>query len=197
MEPHDTARRQDRHGLAPTLLLSMPQMHDPNFEQSVVLLCDHTDEGAFGLVLNRPTTTAAAEVVALDPPLEVHQGPLLWTGGPVEQERGWILLGTVPETSTSVDADEATEVAPGLFLSTSVDVLRRVIQAPPLRTRVLTGYAGWGPGQLDEELSASAWLTVDIDPTLIFDTPADEMWDRALRSLGVAPGNLQPGTGVH
>lgn len=197
MEPHDIARRQDRHGLAPTLLLSMPQMHDPNFEQSVVLLCDHTDQGAFGLVLNRPTTTAAAEVVALDPPLEVRQGPLLWTGGPVEPERGWILLGTVPETSASVEADEATEVAPGLFLSTSVDVLRRVIQAPPLRTRVLTGYAGWGPGQLDEELSASAWLTVDIDPALIFDTPADEMWDRALRSLGVAPGNLQPGTGVH
>jgi putative transcriptional regulator len=135
--------------------------------------------------------------VALDPPLEVHQGPLLWTGGPVEPERGWILFGTVPESFESVEADEATEVAPGLFLSTSVDVLRRVIQAPPRRTRVLTGYAGWGPGQLDEELSASAWLTVDIDPTLIFDTPADEMWDRALRSLGVAPGNLQPGTGVH
>lgn len=194
MEPHDDGHRQDRSGLAPTLLLSMPQMHDPNFEQSVVLLCDHTDEGAFGLVLNRPTTTAAAEVVALDPPPEIRQGPLLWTGGPVEPERGWILLGGTPDES---DPEDATEVAPGLFLSTSIDLLRRVIEAPPHRTRVLTGYAGWGPGQLDEELSASAWLTVDVDPELIFDTPADEMWDRAIRRLGVAPGNLQAGAGVH
>src|SRR5690606_23675564 len=124
---------------------------------------------------------AAAEVVALDPPLDVHQGPLLWTGGPVEPERGWILLGMVPDASDGVGPEDATEVAPGLFLATSVDVLRRVIQAPPRRTRVLTGYAGWGPGQLDDELSSSAWLTVDIDAALIFDTPADEMWDRAVR----------------
>jgi len=197
MEPHENSRPPDSRGVAPTLLLSMPQMQDPNFEQSVVLLCEHTVDGAFGLVLNRPTKTAAAEVVALDPPLEVRQGPLLWTGGPVEPERGWILLGMVPEASNGVGPEEATEVAPGLFLSTSVEVLRRVIQAPPQRTRVLTGYAGWGPGQLDEELASSAWLTVDIDPALIFDTPADEMWDRALRRLGVAPGNLQTGTGVH
>jgi putative transcriptional regulator len=194
MEPYDDGPLHERGGVAPTLLLSMPQMHDPNFEQSVVLLCDHSDQGAFGLVLNRPTTTAAAEVVALDPPIDAQQGPLLWTGGPVEPERGWILLGTAPD---EVEPSEATEVAPGIFLSTSLDVLRRVIQAPPRRTRVLTGYAGWGPGQLDEELSSSAWLTVDIDPELIFETPADEMWDRAIRRLGVAPGNLQAGTGVH
>jgi putative transcriptional regulator len=194
MEPYDDGPPHERAGVAPTLLLSMPQMHDPNFEQSVVLLCDHTDQGAFGLVLNRPTTTAAAEVVTLDPPLDAGHGPLLWTGGPVEPERGWILLGAALD---DVEPGDATEVAPGVFLSTSLDVLRRVIQAPPRRTRVLTGYAGWGPGQLDEELSSSAWLTVDIDPELIFDTPADEMWDRAIRRLGVSPGNLQAGTGVH
>lgn len=194
MEPYDEGAREVRQGVAPTLLLSMPQMHDPNFEQSVVLLCDHTDQGAFGLVLNRPTTTAASEVIALDPPLTSRQGPLLWTGGPVEPERGWILLGAAP---ADADPADATEVAPGVFLSTSIDVLRRVIEAPPRHTRVLTGYAGWGPGQLDEELSSSAWLTVDVDPALIFDTPADEMWDRAIRRLGVSPGNLQAGTGVH
>jgi putative transcriptional regulator len=177
--------------LAPTLLLSMPQMQDENFERTVVLLCDHTAEGAFGLILNRPTTTAAAEVVAFDPPVEAHQGPLLWTGGPVEPQRGWILLGE------SVDEESQTEVAPGLYLSTSIDLLRRVVQATPSRTRVLTGYAGWGPGQLDDELAASAWLTVDVDPALIFDTAADEMWDAAIRRLGTEPGNLQIGQGVH
>ncbi|MBA2353546.1 MAG: YqgE/AlgH family protein [Luteitalea sp.] len=177
--------------LAPTLLLSMPQMHDPNFERTVVLLCDHSTAGAFGLVLNRPTTTAAAEVVAFDPPVDATQGPLLWTGGPVEPQRGWILLGE------SLDEDEVTEVAPGLFLSTSIQLLRRILGATPSRTRVLTGYAGWGPGQLDDELAASAWLTVDVDPALIFDTPADEMWDRAIRRLGTEPGSLQIGQGVH
>lgn len=183
--------QRDSSRLAPTLLLSMPQMLDENFERTVVLLCDHTPEGAFGLVLNRPTTTAAAEAVAFDPPLEGHQGPLLWTGGPVEPQRGWILLGE------SVDEDAETEIAPGLYLSTSIELLRRVITATPARARVLTGYAGWGPGQLDHELAASAWLTVDVDPSLIFETPADEMWDQAIRRLGTAPGNLQAGHGVH
>ncbi|BCS34319.1 UPF0301 protein [Luteitalea sp. TBR-22] len=177
--------------LAPTLLLSMPQMQDENFDRTVVLLCDHSADGAFGLVLNRPTTTAAAEAVAFDPPLSTTSGPLLWTGGPVEPQRGWILLGE------SIEEEAETEVAPGLYLSTSVELLRRVIQTMPSRARVLTGYAGWGPGQLDHELAASAWLTVDVDPGLIFDTPADQMWDAAIRRLGTQPGNLQVGQGVH
>lgn len=186
MDAHDGSSK-----LAPTLLLSMPQMHDPNFERTVILLCDHSTDGAFGLVLNRPTTTAAAEVVALDPPVKATHGPLLWTGGPVEPQRGWILLGE------SLEEDDVTEVAPGLFLSTSIQLLRRILAATPARTRVLTGYAGWGPGQLDDELASSAWLTVDIDPALIFDTPADEMWDQAIRRLGAEPGSLQVGHGVH
>ena len=85
--------QSESSSLAPTLLLSMPQMQDENFDRTVVLLCDHTADGAFGLVLNRPTTTAAAEAVAFDPPLGRLNGPLLWTGGPVEPQRGWILLG--------------------------------------------------------------------------------------------------------
>ena len=177
--------------LAPALLLSMPQMLDENFEKTVVLLCDHTADGAFGLVLNRPTTMAAAEAAVFDPPLAENHGPLLWTGGPVEPQRGWILLGE------SLDEDAETEVAPGLYLSTSIELLRRVIQATPDRARVLTGYAGWGPGQLDEEMAASAWLTVDVDPALIFETPADEMWNQALRRLGTGPESLQLGHGVH
>lgn len=177
--------------LAPSLLLSMPQLTDENFERTVVLLCEHTAEGAFGLVVNRPTTVAAAEVVPFDPPIETTRGPLLWQGGPVEPERGWILLGE------SVDETVEREVAPGLFLSTSIELLRRVVLTSPQRLRVLTGYAGWGPGQLDAEMAASAWLTLDVDPTLIFETPADEMWTLALRRLGAEPGALQLGHGVH
>lgn len=182
---------RESSSLAPTLLLSMPQMQDENFERTVVLLCDHSADGAFGLVLNRPTTTAAAEAVAFDPPISTITGPLLWTGGPVEPQRGWILLGE------SLEEEAETKVAPGLYLSTSVELLRRVILTTPSRARVLTGYAGWAPGQLDHELAASAWLTVDVDPVLIFDTPADQMWDAAIRRLGTEPGSLQVGQGVH
>jgi putative transcriptional regulator len=177
--------------LAPTLLLSMPQMLDPNFARTVVLLCEHSPEGAFGLVINRPSDASAADAVQLVPPPARDSGAPLWTGGPVEPQRGWILLGDPP------DAAEAVEVADGVFLSTSLEVLRRIVEDGWPRTRILTGYAGWGPGQLDDELAASAWLTSDITPTLVFDTPAHEMWEAAIRSLGADPGLLQMGHGVH
>lgn len=185
---------EDSHGngVAPALLLSMPQLMDPNFHRTVVLLCEHTPEGAFGLVINRPTDTNASEAVQLSPPPERDGGLSLWTGGPVEPQRGWILMGDAPD-----DEADSIVVAPGIFLSTSPLLLRQLIEIAPPRTRVLTGYAGWGPGQLDAELSTSAWLIADVDRQIIFDTPASEMWEAAIRSLGADPGKLQMGQGVH
>jgi putative transcriptional regulator len=182
---------RDDYSLAPTLLVSMPQLKDPNFAKTVVLLCEHGAEGAFGLVLNRPTDTQAAEAVQLTPPPATNSGLQLWVGGPVEPQRGWILLGAEP------DEAEALELVDGLFLTSSPNVLRRLIESGGDRVRVLTGYAGWAPGQLDQELSASAWLTADIDLDLIFDTPASEMWEAAIRRLGADPALLQMGHGVH
>ena len=180
------------NSLAPRLLLSMPQLNDPNFKQTVVLLCEHGEEGAFGLVLNRQTDTPAASVVRLTPPVEVENGLQLWIGGPVEPERGWILMA-----DQRADA-EAVEVCDGLFLSRSPDLLRRLlVNRPQGRTRLLTGYAGWGAGQLDAEFSASAWLTADVELDLIFETQATQMWETAIRRLGAEPSMLQMGTGVH
>lgn len=178
-------------GLAPTLLLSMPQLQDPNFAGTVVLLCDHTAEGALGLVLNRPTDTSAAEAVQLVPPPARDGGLHLWTGGPVEPQRGWILVGDDPSDVESI------RLADGLYLSTSPTLLRRLIETAPPRVRVLTGYAGWGPGQLDAELAASAWLTVDLDVDFVFDAPSSTMWEQAIKRLGADPGALQIGHGVH
>lgn len=178
-------------GVAPALLLSMPQLMDPNFHRAVVLLCEHTAEGAFGLIINRPTETSASEAVQLMPPPDRDGGLNLWTGGPVEPQRGWILTGDEPH-----DIDSIT-IASGVFLSTSPLLLRRLIETAPRRTRVLTGYAGWGPGQLDAELAASAWLIADIDPYLVFDVKATDMWEAAIRRLGADPGKLQMGQGVH
>ena len=178
--------------LAPVLLLSMPQLADPNFHRSVVLLCEHGAEGAFGLVLNRPTETPASEVIRLDPPVAAEGALRLWIGGPVEPQRGWILLDEKPAES------DAVCVCDGVYLSASADLVRKVLEASPTSgARLLTGYAGWGPGQLDAELSASAWLTADVDRDIVFRTSADRMWEAAIRRLGADPASLQMSHGVH
>ena len=173
------------------LLLSMPQLQDPNFARTVVLLCEFNADGAFGLVLNRPTTTAASEMVRLEPPVVGGNEMPLCIGGPVEPQRGWILVGEEPRAEFKCIRD-------GLYLSTSPALLREVLEATPApRARVLAGYAGWGPGQLDEELAQSAWLLGDVDLDIVFDVAADAMWETALRRLGADPSSLTTSHGVH
>ena len=179
--------------LAPSLLLSMPQLTDPNFNRSVVLLCKHSEEGAFGVIVNRPLVTSGRVVVQLDPPVATDRELQVWVGGPVEPQRSWILAGEVPE-----GGEPAMQVAEGLFLSTSPDLLRRLLEPnPPPRARLMVGYAGWGAGQLEAELEASAWLMSDVDADLIFNTPPERMWEAAIRRLGADPANLQMSRGVH
>lgn len=177
--------------LAPTLLIAMPQLLDENFNKAVVLLCEHREQGAMGLVLNRCTDKAASSIMQLEPPLERDNGMQVWIGGPVDLERGWLLV--------SDDLGDGIEVSPGLFLSASRELLRRVLQSAELgkRSRFLLGYAGWGPRQLDSELAASAWLTVPVDTHLIFETPGEAMWEVAIRRLGIEPHALAMGPGVH
>lgn len=179
--------------LAPTLLLSMPQLLDPNFAKSVVLLTEHSEDGAFGLVVNRPSELSAAEAVHLEPPIDEPNDLPLLVGGPVEPQRGWILTAQPPE------AIEHKALGAGLYLSASPALLRRVLTARPLprRTHVLAGYAGWGPRQLDAELAASAWLIAPVELDLIFEIPAAMAWDAAIRRLGADPALLQMGHGIH
>jgi len=171
----------------------MPQLVDPNFARSVVLLCEHAPEGAFGLVVNRPSDVAAASAVSLEPDVQDPNDLPLLIGGPVEPQRGWIL------TSQQPSSVEYRELGAGLYLSASPLLLRRVLSARPLpkRTHVLAGYAGWGPGQLDTELSASAWLIAPVELDLIFEIPAAASWEMAIRRLGADPHLLQMGHGVH
>lgn len=183
---------RDLESMAPTLLVSMPQLEDPNFRRSVVLLCQHSAEGAWGLVINRPTGQLAAEVVQMDPPLTRDSGLEIWVGGPVEPQRGCIL------TTQELGEDEGIRLADGLFLSGSPALLRRLIeQVPAPRTKLLMGYAGWGPGQLEAELTESAWLIGELELDLLFDTDPTSLWETAIRRLGADPSMLQMGTGVH
>ncbi len=194
--------------LAPVLLLSMPQLVDPNFKQTVVLLCKHSEDGAFGLVVNRPLVTSGRFVVELETRsddagestetrelVSADHDLQVWVGGPVEPYRSWMLVGEEPN-----DADRAlgVRIANGLYLSTSPELLRRMLEpSPPPRTRLVVGYAGWGPGQLDAELHDSAWLLSEIDRDLIFETPPERMWEIAIRRLGADPSALQRSRGVH
>lgn len=177
--------------LAPALLVAMPQLQDPNFSKAVVLLCEHREESAMGLVINRCTETLASAIVQLEPPPDGDSGIPVWIGGPVDPARGWLLLAE--------DLGDGVEVSPGLYLSASRDLLRRVMETRALaeRCRFLVGYAGWGPRQLDSELAASAWLTVPVDKELLFDTPPEQMWEVAIRRLGIDPNALALGPGVH
>ncbi len=182
-----------RISVAPTLLVAMPQMLDPNFRRSVVLLCEYTEEGAFGVVINRPMDEPAWEVVQTQPPIDIHHEQRLWIGGPVEPERSWVLLDQPSEYE-----DDTRLVAPGIYLSASGELARRILQdAPRPRARIIVGYSGWGPGQLDRELTASAWLTADASLDLVFDVPPPQLWETAIRRLGADPASLQTSGRVH
>ena len=178
--------------LAPVLLVSMPQMLDPNFSKTVVLLAEYGAQGAFGLVLNRRMDEPARAIVTADEPLNIHPSMYLFTGGPVEPTRAWILTA-----DATLDA-EALEVMNGIYLSASPTVVRRTLESEPdPATRMVVGYAGWGAGQLDVELAEGSWLLAPVESDLIFGANIDSMWEAAIRRLGAEPSMLQGSSGVH
>ena len=179
-------------GSAPILLVSMPQMADPRFARTVVLLCDYTEEGAFGLVVNRQMSQPAWQLVQTDPPVRVDPELRLWMGGPVDPQQTWVLMADAqgPE-------EDQREICPGVLLSASRTLTLSLLQAPSPRARVIVGCAGWGPGQLDKELAESSWLTSAVDSSLIFGVEPDQMWDTAIRHFGTDPAALQASSGVH
>ena len=184
--------------VAPGLLLSMPHLLDPNFTRAVVLMVEHSDEGSFGLVVNQPSDLAVCDLLEqLEIPWRGSPDDVVWSGGPVTPSTGWVLHEPVPGLVSEDTEGELLSVAPGIELSTSPEILRDIAGAPPRRVRFLLGYAGWGPGQLASEMVRGSWLHAEASPELVFDTPADEMWEAALRTLGVDPESLIPGMGVH
>ena len=192
-------------GIAPGLLVAMPQLLDPNFHRAVILMIEHNDEGSFGLVVNRPSSMSVSSLLgALDMTWRGDDAAVVWTGGPVMPTSGWVLhepnlrVGPgAPTLQSGLEHDGTVSFAPGIDLSTSPDKLRVIAEAPPGRTRFLLGYAGWGPGQLAHEMARGSWLHVEADPGLIFETPAESLWTHALRSIGVAPESLVPSMGIH
>ena len=176
------------------LLLSMPQLQDPNFARTVVLLCDYGPDGAFGLVLNRPTDMPATSMVRLEPPVAAATTCALWIGGPVEPERGWILLGGRAARDRVQDRS-----ATACILSTSPTLLREVLEARPApRARVHRGLCGLGTGTARR--GARALVVADGrrgSRSRLRRDPLDRMWETAIRRLGADPSMLTTSHGVH
>lgn len=182
--------------LAPGLLLAMPQLSDPNFSRAVVLMIEHGDTGSFGLVINHPSAIRATELLeSLEMSWRGDTSAVVWAGGPVSPSTGWVLHE--PVGIAAAGGGGTIAVTPRISLSTSPDRLRVIASQPPRSVRLLLGYSGWAPGQLATEMARGAWLHTSADPALVFDTPASEMWDTAMRSLGINPRDLFTGRGVN
>ena len=180
----------DSINLTNQFLIAMPGMADDQFARTVIYLCEHSKNGALGLVINRPTDITLKslfEKVELTLDREELAGQPVFFGGPVQTERGFVLhekTGTEesPYTSTLAIARG------GLEMTTSKDVLEALANgAGPKRLMITLGYSGWSAGQLEEEIGRNGWLTVDADPKVIFDTPVEERYQRALSLLGFDP----------
>ena len=182
--------------LAPGLLVSMPQLMDPNFTRAVVLMIEHNEQGSFGLIVNDPTDLATAPLLdSMSIQWNGSRDAVIWTGGPVQPTSGWILHKPI----NGFDAGNETTISllPGISLSTSEESLRSIASAPPEQVRVILGYAGWGPGQLALEMAQGSWLHAEANPDIVFDTDASEMWEKALRATGITPESVVVGTGIN
>ena len=179
-------------------LIAMPGMKDENFEGSVVYLCEHTDRGALGLVINKPIDIKLRNLfekveLKLEEPTLAEQ-PVFF-GGPVQTERGFVLHERLDDDGGHY---HSTLKIPGgaLEMTTSKDVLEALSNgAGPKKIFVTLGYAGWGAGQIEDEISRNGWLTVDAEPSIIFDTPVEARYDRALSLLGIDPRMLSQEAG--
>ena len=173
----------------PLLLMAMPQVLDPFFHRSVVLLLHHEPEGSIGFIVNRPTGIRVSEILkGMDVGWRGRDETVAYFGGPVQPNLGTVLFA--PVLPAGGEEDTATEIAPGVALTQHIGDLSRLAEEPPDRFRLLLGYAGWGEGQLMEEILRNDWLTAPVDSDLIFAPDPDQVWAAALRSVGIDPAAL-------
>lgn len=160
-------------------LVAAPSLRDPNFCQTVVLLCEHGPQGALGVVINRPTAIHIAEALPQVPVLE-GQRHLLFSGGPVQPTHVLLLL------RTRQALDNAHHVFDGVYMGGDVAVLEQILTVPGETStfRAYMGYAGWAPGQLEQEMKSGSWITRPADPTVVFDKDPLSVWANIMQSLG-------------
>lgn len=182
------------------LLIAMPGMSDPRFDRSVIYMCAHSEQGAMGIIINKTTPMMSfgdllsqLDITAdenLAPPQELMEMPVLF-GGPVEQGRGFVL-----HTNDYFTADSSLPVAENIALTATVDILRAMARGEgPQRAVLALGYAGWAPGQLENEIQHNGWLTCQADEELVFGVSFEDRYVAALRKLRIDPAMLSSDAG--
>jgi len=174
-------------------LIAMPTMADPNFAQTVTYICEHNDEGAMGIVINQPVGVSFQEMLEqmeIDPDgADVAQVPL-YLGGPVQQDHGFVLHSPVGNWEGSMKVTEQ------LAITTTPDILQAIVDGRgPDHYLVAVGYAGWGPGQLEQELADNCWLNVPADLDKLLALPMEARWAAAVSMLGIDPNSLSHDVG--
>lgn len=169
--------------LSNQFLIAMPQLADANFMRTLSLICEYSEAGAMGVIVNRKLDLRMGELLEhmgiKDVDGQVYDRPIFY-GGPVEQERGFVLHRPLGNW------DATLSLTPTLGLTSSRDILLSMAHDDsPRDAIVMLGYAGWGPGQLEEELRGNAWLTLPVEESILFDTQAEDRWDVAARRLGI------------
>ncbi|PWG61986.1 YqgE/AlgH family protein [Sediminicurvatus halobius] len=174
-------------------LIAMPSLADPNFARTVTYLCEHNEDGALGIVVNRPSEVTLDELLdhmGIDASGLGTRATPVFMGGPVQRERGFVLHPPAGEWDASL------QVAEGICVTTSRDILEAVARGDgPSQFLVALGYAGWGPGQLEQEMAENAWLSGPAAPDIIFERRHDERWQAAAALLGVDLTLLSSQTG--
>ena len=174
----------------PVLLLAMPQVVDPVFHKSVVLLLAHEDEGSFGFIVNRQTEVMVADVLkGLEIPWRGDASKRTYLGGPVQPQLGTVLFGARAVPSAGGE-ESGTQVVAGISITQQLSDLTVLAAHPPLAFKLCLGYAGWGAGQLVSEILRNDWLTAPASPALVFADAPEEAWDAALHSVGIDPSTL-------
>lgn len=179
--------------LANHFLIAMPKLADPNFSRTVTLICEHSSEGAMGIVINRSTDLRLRDIFAqldIDPTGAAHSDMPIHFGGPVQNNRGFVLhepLGKWESTLTVTD---------NIGVSTSRDILTAIAQNQgPASCLVALGYAGWAAGQLEREITENSWLSAPADRSILFETPVEHRWSAAARIMGVDLATLSSEAG--
>ena len=185
--------RMSQIDLTHHFLIAMPSMADPYFAKSLTYICEHNEQGALGLVVNRPidmTLQALFERLSLTLSDNGRAGAPVYFGGPVQTDRGFVLHSPAGEWQATLRVGER------IGLTTSKDILEAVGRGEgPDQILVTLGYAGWSPGQLEQELSQNAWLTVEASDSIMFETPAEQRLPAAMELLGLDFARLQDEAG--
>jgi len=179
----DTVRMDEANSLSNHFLIAMPTLDDPNFHHTTTYICEHNEDGALGVVINRPLEIQLGEILVhmdITTDIEAIQNQTVYMGGPVQSDRGFVLHEPVGNWEATL------QVTDTIGITSSRDILDDIAKGEGPEHAIITlGYAGWGAGQLEQELADNTWLSGPASSKIVFETPSEERWLAAAALLGI------------